>query len=109
MKRPAKKTMTNASLESTPAEDPLDGFPVGWNWKVPLADVEVAGVVVVGAWVVVVGSVVAGTVGGMVGGSVVEIGGGVVTEGGCVVGVSVVGTVGRDWLASPPPQGAPNG
>lgn len=108
MRRPAKKTMTNASLDSTPAEEPLEGFPVGCNWKVPRADVEVAEVVVAASVVVVVVVVVVGNVGMGVVGSTVGVAGG--TEGRTVE--TVVGRVGvvagREGLCPPPRQGAPN-
>lgn len=101
--------MTNASLDSTPAEEPLEGFPVGCNWKVPRADVEVAKVVVAASVVVVVVVVVvAGTVGMVVVGWTLGVVAG--TEGEKVE--SVVGRVGVDAgeeeLCPPPRQGAPN-
>lgn len=100
--------MTNASLDSTPAEELLEGFPVGCNWKVPRADVEVAEVVVAASVVVVVVVVVVGNVGmGVVGSTV-----GVVAEGVGRMVESVVGKVGvvagREGLCPPPRQGAPN-
>jgi len=110
MRRPAKKTITRASLDSTPdLSPPLEGFPVGCNWKVPRDEVDDAEASVVVAAVVVVAGVGGATVVGLtvvvggrtVGGMVVDVAGG---ETGPVDGMvaEVPGIEGTSPLQGPP-------